>query len=371
MYDVGTSENAVKEYMVRGTWAKLKPVARKKISAAFKTVPDETVTEWIKEFETAKAAGDPAASSRSPNTTIDDRARAAHMLADPRMRSIFTRCYSVLTREELDDKERATGPWDEAAVEYNDYDGNVYSNILVKSRPPFVDGVRSPPTNPPERAVYPGRDLSSAFTSCKNIDPSASHRPIRDGPWLKNCIAVIRADFTKPYEKFKLSGQHDAEDIVDEFTKFHKGDVLVLYLFCLFGCGNIDSVQSLLGKVLVPAAAQESGVLQDGKEKTPPSATHSLGKKGKNEKGGDKGDNTRQIILSVKKGEESKISGVLAEEKDETDFSLQLIAAKDGLPSPVVKEAITSLAEVQQAKKRRRLSRDAAAASAAALSEEV
>jgi predicted Zn-dependent protease len=85
--------------------------------------------------------------------------------------------------------------------------------------------------------------------------------------------------------------------------------------------------------------------------------------KRKNRSGGNESSNNeKRIVLSInndtKEGYGDRVNSILAEEQGEADFSIRILNTP-GLPEEMKGEAISTLAAIQEEKKKRRLARTA------------
>ena len=68
---------------------------------------------------------------RAVNVTLHEKARLLHMMVDPALSSKFQDWYSVLDRQELDDKDHRDDKRKAIADIFNNYDEHIYDNPTI------------------------------------------------------------------------------------------------------------------------------------------------------------------------------------------------------------------------------------------------
>jgi hypothetical protein len=126
------------------------------------------------------------------------------------------RCLCADSRQILDDRDGVNddgrgGAWGRLASAFNNYEDFVYQNVTIMY---LASGQRKEPFQP--RTA----DMEGIAGQTWELDPSASTRPERNGDWIQSELRAMRKTITLIHEKFKISGNQEAENLFTEWNNF-------------------------------------------------------------------------------------------------------------------------------------------------------
>jgi len=164
---------------------------------------------------------------RSAQTSKHDRARLIHLTVFPEAIRQWTSAMTPADRETLDNHE-VDDAYRNLADMFNNYEDVTFQNATIQYKD---DAPISPYQARPE--------MESLAAYCWELNPSDPTRCDRDGAWIRKQWRELRTTLTKIRENFKKSGNQDAENIYDEWTKFssHFGDVYTYAIAVINWCG--------------------------------------------------------------------------------------------------------------------------------------
>lgn len=231
----------------RTEWNQLTEKQRKKVVQVWKDLPQETKDALMKKI----CSAGPPAINISQNTNKNDRARLLHLFCDPSHTARWTAAIQVKDRLTLDDKENPNDHYGHLADCFNNYEAYPYRNVTANFDENSHAGDGPMPT------------LETAYEMCKDINPSAGlvTRPLRSSDWIVSQLRDFKAEWAKAYANYKLSGNHDAENPVEEFAKFCMGNEILMYAFVLFQGQDGANLNDMLGKTLSDFAVGDTGIL--------------------------------------------------------------------------------------------------------------
>ncbi len=123
---------------------------------------------------------------------------------EPRLKHLWTKAGTPMNRTELDSRNSSTAedPFAQIAEAFNDYKTYVYQNPVIKY------DAEGKPLNP----MQPATSREALAANCWDIDPNCSGRPTRDAAWVKKTWGEMRSKLTSIRQKYKASGNQDADD---------------------------------------------------------------------------------------------------------------------------------------------------------------
>jgi hypothetical protein len=149
------------------------------------------------------------------------------------------------------------------------------------------------------------------------------------------------------YERYRYqSGDQDAEDPYNEFSKFYAGDTILMYAFVVFG--NDDGMVDLLGKVCPDDSISDTGIFGEAKEKTNVCTIgRKRGKHVNNES--NQSSNEKKFVLRMNNekssdGSNGKLAEILSAEQDEAQLS---VLNTPSITSEMKDDALEALAQLQ------------------------
>lgn len=192
--------------------------------------------------ETQSEAAPAPVQRRAPHTTANDWCRLVHIAGDPALLGAFSTAYRPLTRPELDTplEDRHSG-WGAIANAFNDIEGFAYQNPTK-----VITGDR----------IRAAAGMEVAYGACGDWNPVDASRPTRDVVWFRSRLNDLRARFSRARANYHRSGNHDAEEPIDEFANFCTGDHVVLYAFVVWG----DATQGFFDRALPQDMQREEGL---------------------------------------------------------------------------------------------------------------
>ena len=211
----------------------------KKQSESFR----DYVIERARDMEVDVAA---TTSKNNANTNKHDRARLLHLMELPEASLLWRTALSPASREVLDNKDMDAA-FQQLAEMFNDYEKYQFQNVTRE----YQDGV---PINP----YKPRPNMGSITSFCYALNPSDGSRPPRDSTWIRKNFREIRGTLSKIREKFKRSGNQEAENVYDEWVKFSQtyGDVYT-YAIAVLSSLSMDD----MGKALADEHQLDTGGL--------------------------------------------------------------------------------------------------------------
>ena len=189
------------------------------------------------------------------STNKHDRTRLMHIFAEPRCQQDWADAYApIQDRQILDDRDGVNddgrgGAWGRLASAFNNYEDFVYQNVTIMY---LASGQRKEPFQPRTE------DMEGIAGRTWELDPSASTRPERNGDWIQSELRAMRKTITIIHEKFKKSGNQEAENLFTEWNNFCS-NVPDIYVYAYVLLPN--NLLNNLGKVKPIETNKDTGVL--------------------------------------------------------------------------------------------------------------
>jgi len=155
---------------------------------------------------------------------------------------------------QLDDRDGQGGmvrPFDSLASLFND-PANIYDNACIVKNQSDESG-----------CCIPEAGMQMVARWCFDVNPSATNQPVRDGSWVHSKWKELKSKLTIYHADFMLSGNQDAENLVDEWCTFLErcGGVedVYFYTFTIFTSDDFN----FLGKALPKDVQMDTGLIDE------------------------------------------------------------------------------------------------------------
>ena len=203
---------------------------------------DDIRTDMANEVREEKA--------RQAYTNKHDKARLLHIRKDPKFAGVWQRALDVKSRTELDADQHQDNAacWTELVQAFNNYKDNAYKNACVCEGKASAAGTKI--------AV---EGMEQIFDDCHDIDPTSLNRPERDAKWVRISYREIKSLITLCSERYRRSGNQEAENEYDEWIKFSRrsGHDIVTYARALFS----DLELQQIGRAIRDDVSRDTGAL--------------------------------------------------------------------------------------------------------------
>lgn len=245
-------------YKSYNNWNKLQPDQRAKTKAYWTSLAENVKIASARRALAAEDASSQEASGVTESINKHEKARILHLRMSASALSLWTKLGRPLNRTELDDKEERQSTAQRLVAMYNDRKNFVFQNETVE----YIDDERA--TCPLTGAYVAREGYDQLAAQCWQIDPQAPDKPERDSGWLLKHWKILRTELTQIREKFKLSGNQDAENKSEEWIKFcgNYSDVHA-YAISIIPYG----VMSNLGKATPDEVQRDTGILGSNGDK--------------------------------------------------------------------------------------------------------